>query len=460
MNPLKAVFGEVHWSPPQWASSLNRRLARGGLLLLLAIIIVTAAAFAWLQTRPQPPAIVAIPVTPGVATIVDEQLQPEPLFIDFRVRPGDTGTAGMTDSVARLDLLDAEVTDGIHLTPSVPGTWRWDSDNRLRFMPDADWPAGTRYTVRFEETLFAPGVRLAASSVDFETPPFAVTVDSIRFYQDPRDDAVRQVVATLAFSHAVDADSLARYSHLDMRPDGSTIDTDAVPLELSIDLAPHGRQAHLRSETVTLPDVESFATLRIESELQPAHGRTALDQPTYANTRIPDVSSYFRVDTAQALIVRDDDDNPAQTVTIAFTDRVNSDAFRQGLDVWLLPEHHTVNGRRMRHWNTPREVTDDILQQAVPVDVEMNPTEHDAAALQSFRVDTEAGRYLYVRIADGLTSAGDFVMVNGYDTVLRVPEYPQEARIARDGAVLPGRPPADVRRPRRTVTESRRRALA
>ncbi|MEX2259945.1 MAG: alpha-2-macroglobulin [Woeseia sp.] len=404
---------------------------------MLVVFVATAAAFAWYQTRPQPPAIVAIPTAPGVAAIVGEQLEPQPLVIDFSVRPGDSGTAGMTDSVARLDLLDAEMTDGIHLSPSIPGTWRWESDNRLRFTPDAEWPAGTRYTVRFGETLFAPGVRLADSSAEFETPPFTVTVDNIRFYQDPRDDAIRQVVATLAFSHAVDADSLARHSHLDMRPDGSTIDTDAVALDISIDLAPHGRQAFLRSGTISLPDVESFATLRIDTKVQPARGHGALQQPVYADTRIPDVSSYFRVDNAQALIVRDDEDNPAQTVTIAFTDRVNSDAFQQGLEVWLLPEQHTVNGRQMRSWNTPREVTDDVLQQAVPVDVHLNPTEHDAAALQSFRLDTEAGRYIYVRIADGLMSTGGFVMADGYDTVLHVPDYPQEARIARDGAVLP-----------------------
>jgi len=50
-------------------------------------------------------------------------------------------------------------------------------------------------------------------------------------HQDPRNDAVWQVVTTLAFSHAVDTDR--------------TINNDTVPLEASSDnLVPHSHQAH------------------------------------------------------------------------------------------------------------------------------------------------------------------------------------------------------------------------
>ena len=77
---------------------------------------------------------------------------PGELVIDFAV-VADPRTPSVTvDSVARIDLIGERVVDGISIQPAIEGEWRWSNENRLSFRPAGDWPAGQRYTIRFDES--------------------------------------------------------------------------------------------------------------------------------------------------------------------------------------------------------------------------------------------------------------------------------------------------------------------
>ena len=57
--------------------------------------------------------------------------------------------------------------------------------------------------------------------------------------------------------------------------------------------------------------------------------------------------------------------------------------------------------------------------------------------LHSAPFDLPEGRHLYLKIDSGLTSDGGFVLARPYDSVVRVPSYTKEAKIAQSGALLP-----------------------
>ena len=67
----------------------------------------------------------------------------------------------------------------------------------------------------------------------------------------------------------------------------------------------------------------------------------------------------------------------------------------------------------------------------------MNPTEADAAMLQSVTFDAPPRRHVYLRVEPGLVSTGEFVLGSTSDAVVPAPRYPKEAAIAQDGALLP-----------------------
>ena len=86
---------------------------------------------------------------------------------------------------------------------------------------------------------------------------------------------------------------------------------------------------------------------------------------------------------------------------------------------------------------TPREVTPAVLAESEPLDLTLNPTHRDTAALQSVTLDAPEGRRIYFRIGDGLTSTGGFVMASVHADIVSAPAYPKAATIALEGALLP-----------------------
>ena len=119
MRLLGRLFGELHWTPPEWGRRLGLRkfgLVAGGVVALAALLY---AGYAYYASLPQPTRVVAQVPAPGITPIVDGELRPEPLTLDFSV-VADPRLALLTvDSVARLDLIGTTLTQGIALEPAL-----------------------------------------------------------------------------------------------------------------------------------------------------------------------------------------------------------------------------------------------------------------------------------------------------------------------------------------------------
>jgi uncharacterized protein YfaS (alpha-2-macroglobulin family) len=436
---LVSIFGQLKWTPPPWAQRLGgRRFAT----LLVAVLLaggLAYAAYIYYESLPRPPRVVAEVQAPGVTPIVDDKLVPQPVTIRFSYQPDPDAPMPGALSAARIDLVGMALKGGIALDPAMPGEWKWAEENLLTFAPAEDWPAGQAYTVRFEPLLFSAEIELASDRVEFSTPELAVELEALEFYQDPVERSLRKVVGTLAFSHPVDPDSLNENLALLMRETDATVSTEPQSVGYRVDYDKFGRKAFVHSDPITLPERENFLSLHLEKGVRAAAGPSRLANLTRGQVGIPDVSSYFRVESLSATIARNDDDEPVQTVVIGFTDRVATEGFSDRVGAYLLPVDRRTGNRTQRRyrWQTPREVTADILAQSEQLELLPNPTDGDAAQLQSFRFDAPESRHIYVRVEGGLKSEGGFVMNSAYDEVLAVPPYPKEAKVARQGALLP-----------------------
>ena len=129
---------------------MARRARRAGLGILgLAVVAALAAGGRWyLASRPQAAQVVVQIEAPGATPIVEGELRPEALLLNFSVRADPRYPTDAAASIARLDLLGEVVREGISIEPAIPGQWRWASETQLRFSPQEDWPAGQTYTVR------------------------------------------------------------------------------------------------------------------------------------------------------------------------------------------------------------------------------------------------------------------------------------------------------------------------
>ncbi|MEZ4600972.1 MAG: alpha-2-macroglobulin [Syntrophotaleaceae bacterium] len=439
----KKLAGTFSWTPPPWATALNRRRKErpgrfwSGLFLLLILLTGGIAGYLQYLRLPKPLMVSASIEEPGLTPNVEDP-RPDPLRIIFSYKTDGLGPGQEVPesppSVARIDLVNQRLEDGIRLDPAMTGNWSFEGDRTLVFVPEREWPAGSSFTVRLDKKIFVPEIRFSELRYDFQTPAFTITLDDPEFYQDPRDRKIRKAVATLKFSHPVDESSLKKHLTMTMRPadKGAEAAPEEVKYEVTFDR--NRREAYVHSVPLELPERSNYLRLTVASGVEPAIGGKASDKDLYRDLLIPDRNSYLKVQEARADIVRNQQDEPQQVLFLRFTDDIAEEELKGKLRIWLLPEENPRH--RNRYWSGPREVTEAVLRQSEALNLAPLETEKGFAREYHIPFDVPAERTLYLRLEPGLTSLGGFVHASLYDTLIQPPAYPQEIKLAADGALL------------------------
>ena len=77
-----------------------------------------------------------------------------------------------------------------------------------------------------------------------------------------------------------------------------------------------------------------------------------------------------------------------------------------------------------------------MLAHARPVKVEQIPNEKEYSETHSFRYVAEVGEVLYIKVKNGMRSAGGYVLGRPSEHMLMVPEFPKELRVMQTGSLL------------------------
>ncbi|WP_319407170.1 alpha-2-macroglobulin [uncultured Desulfosarcina sp.] len=433
-----AVLGRLVYTPPPWMTAINSfRKNRPAIFWTLVLVLASVAlGAAYRFTIPGPIQVMAVITPPGPPADTDVPV-PDRLVVQFEyarddIRPDQPEPEG-DPSVARIDLIGKPV-DGIRMTPAVAGRWQWVDDRTLEFSPEKAWPAGTRFSVEFAPAIFSPETRLKKADNQFETPAFEAAIESLEFYQDPTDRAIRRVVATLFFSHPVDRQSLEQRLSMARRPSDEGVQTPPTPVGVTITYDKCQRRAYVSSDPLTLPPRPNTMRLSVNKGVMPLTGGSPTTASLSDTVLIPDLFSFLKVSEANALIVVNDRQEPQQVLSLTFTDAIDAGMLSKKLSVYLLPEFNSK--RKGRYWESPREVTEQELAASERMMLTSVPNERSASTTYHFVIDAPENRYLYLRIDENLTSVNGFVHSSFYDAVMATPAYPRQVQLAGEGSVL------------------------
>lgn len=434
INIPSQIFGRFTWWSPGWVGFLDshRKDSPKAFWGILFVLIIAGGSYAYYDSLPKPELVVAKvqtpPITPNVKAAV-----PYPLRVLFYLN-------GVPTSVASLDTMDEELNDYIKVSPSLKGKWRWEGENTLIFTPQKDWPAGQEYALGFSEKLFSKSVKLAANKTIFSTPSFKAAINSIRFYKDPVDSQIRKVVGTLSFSHPVDTKSFEEKLSLYMQPKKASDKRGAKPYKFTVSYDDNKRQAFIHSETVAIEKNETYMYLDVAAGIKPVYGPSESSGKLSNKVVIPSTYTFFRIQYANGQIVRDkkNDNQPDQALVVEFTDGVKSNDLSRNIKAFLLPKKRYVKRQypEIYIWQSPSEVTREVLSRSSTLALEVLPTERAYSNLQSFRFKAPEGRYIYLQINSGLKSEGGFNLSMVAPKLIRVPDYPKEAKIGFDGSLI------------------------
>jgi uncharacterized protein YfaS (alpha-2-macroglobulin family) len=478
------LIGDLSWQPPGWLRTLSAKArANRRSVAMAALMILLGAgggwyAWRWQQRQPKPHFVKV-----SIDDIGLTPLEKDPVLPRLRVN--------FSESAARLDLIDKPLpAELIRLEPSWPGRWLWMRDRTLVFTPKKDWSADQPFHVTIDPAALAPHVRLARYDFKTHTPAFGGGFRKTEFYQDPKDPAIKQVVATLQFTHAVDLEELNR--HLSVRMLGNTAvfrPADAAhPFTLTAGL--RQREFYLRTAPLTLPETEDFMKLILTPGLRGAQGGAPMRGDSQAKVRVPDLYSFFRIASAETKIVRNKDGDPEQFLIIETKGSARSEEIAKALQVYHLPkanpnrsEDHSAkekedndqpaddedetgdeddsskrDGRYHEDGNrdegagaedtkdadqaddfddwAPKEVDADALAHSKPLKPALIPAKEEYSEVHTFRLRLDSPGHLFVTIRKGVKALGGYTLRDDYTAVAPVPVPEKEIVIQGEGGVL------------------------
>ena len=452
---LRAAFGELAWRPPGWISHAsgamsrncagiaafaraNPRSAAGIAAGALLVLVGGAFLWRWYEARPKPIEVEFTAVPPPVTCYGCEPPgEPNPLIIRFAASTAPLERAGHP--------IDAK-EGGVSMTPDHAGQWIWDDDRTLRFQPAADWPIGESFKVAFARRGFAAeAVRLSEYGFEFVSPAFSARIAGTEFHQDPVVAQNKKVVATIAFTHPVDPDTLEKRVRLRMFNrinDAAEKELKAPTYTLVYDKLK--LNAHVHSAQLEAPAKGGRLELAVESGVRAARGGAGTRGPLTASVEVPGLNS-LKVAELSLDVVRDERNEPDQIVLIRTSFSVLERELPQKVHAWLLPTRHPdpkLQQEFERHgagqpfnW-TAANFRPDVLDANARLELTPIPGEREHYELHSLRYAAEPGRYLYVKVDAGLKSFGGYLLGDAIERIIRVPEFPRELSILHQGSLL------------------------
>lgn len=448
-SPLRILFaylfGNISYSCPPWLIVLGK-MARSRpvvfwslALLFFTLMIGGSLRYQWYTHQPKPPVITASITAPKVTPISEDGLYPYDLTIDFGITQPDTGF--VAQSVAPLSDIGKEVSEGVRITPAIEGTWSWDSDSRLRFTPKNDWPAGITYDIAFDKTFFAPGKMPQPLTYRFSTAPFAAEITAFTFYQDPTHPKIQQALATVAFNFPVDPSSFEQHLTLMLQAlQDKHASINEPHYQYTVTYDKFKRTAYLQSQPIAPTQIPRYLQLAVGKGVKAAVGPGESTQAVDKNLLIPDLHSFFKVTNAIASIIRNQQDQPGQVLSLETSLGVTEREMSKHLHVYVLPKNYPAIGSEQEkpdyQWQNPGEVTPKILALAKPLAMKTIPAEDNYATLHHYQFNAQSPQYLYLKLDKGTQGFGDFVLNDDYMAVILIPAYPQEINFIHPGALL------------------------
>lgn len=451
---LTALLGDVSWSPPPWWNRLrarffsperqqqlltawsksrawvqaHRRQLSIGSGVFAAVLLAGIAGYIWYQSLPKPIELSISGTAPAATPLIDNA-RPEAIRINF------------SGSAARLDQVDKVVTSGIQIAPPIAGEWRWSGDSSLIFTPKEDWSVGQSYVVKLDPVLFPEHIRLERYEYRFSSALFTASIASLEFYQDPKNQKQKKIVATVRFSHPVESADFEKRIALRMTGEKAGFlgfGSSSYPFTVSYNK--FKGEAYIHSDPVKIPEKDSSMSLVIDSGARSERGGNATSDKLESTVAIPGMYNFFRIQSAQLSLVRNERFEPEQVLVLNTTDGIQEEILQKAMQAYVLPRDlPAMQGqpeRKNYHWYRPEQIGPEILAQAKVLELKPLPTDKEYAALHSFKYQAEPGQFVYIKVDKGIQSAGGYVLAKVFDAVQRVPEFPRELNIMYDGAVL------------------------
>ena len=412
----------------------------------VAIVLIAAAVLLWnlFSSNPDISKFKVSVSSPSVSTFTDENnmffasqhslpdvnndrtiTNPSNLVISYSLESGNYAP------VFKMNLIGTDLTNKIKISPFIKGTWRLLGDNALMLVPEEQWPADTKFTVKISDELFNEDASVDEKRITFTTPEITATVDNFNVYSAPEDKKSVIGVAVISFDYEIDTKDFE---------DKVSLKLDDEKLNFTVKFDRFHRTAFIISAPVRITD--NAQVMRIKLNRVSALDGNSKTKKLTANLTIEAADNIFKTTSVETTIADDNDGNAQQLILVNTTTAAQSEKnLSEYISAYLLPQYSNEEDKQnnVSHDWKADEITDKVLSESKQL--KLNPMNFATPAGEhryafSYDVSEKSKRYIYVQIKSGAKSENGFEMKNGLSTILQIPYPTPSVKIAGSGALL------------------------
>nr|WP_253307492.1 palindromic element RPE1 domain-containing protein [Rickettsia endosymbiont of Ceutorhynchus assimilis] len=388
-----------------------------------------------------------------------------------------------------LGIAGQKINEYVTIEPKIAGEWLFDRNYNIIFTPKEHFLADQTYKVTInEKAIFPQFINLDQNNITFKTLPLLPIIKEMNYLQD---NDKKLIQTKIEFNYPIDPKTLEKRLSF-------VKSTTTEKLFFSVKFNDNNTEATIITNIKSLEDSEYIVSFTIEDGVKPLYGEKDfshknVDTQKYSYKQqvlIPSLSSYLKVTKAVATIVKDNKYIPQQIIIVTTNAPISGEEVKNHLELLLLPKDKPASsqgslGKKDYAWQSPKEITDDILKKAEKVNFELLPTasenntldrlhnvankeefegntERSTAAysnvredastgltyklpleasyatglLHSFKINTIPSRYLLLKIKQGMEAKGNLVLGNDYSQILQVPNELKEVKLMSNGSIL------------------------
>src|SRR5688572_27574715 len=434
---LPKVIGQWNWKAPPWVPWIGQKGSqfhgylnadpKRALTFVIGLAILSVGVI-WYWSRPSPHYVSYVVESPALTTYDQNGIKTIfPLRVNF------------SESTAPLKYVEKQVTEGIDLSPAIPGSWFWTTDRQLIFTPKDDWPIGTTFRVKIAgRGVVDQSVRLEDYRFDFDSPPFSARITESFFYQDPVDPNLKKLVASVGFSHPVDKAEFERHVSLSLAKDAQYLGLEPDSRFFTVVYDKFDLGAHIHSAALAMPRDDTPMTVKVDKGVRAARGGNETSDALQAVVTIPGRSS-LRFSGAHMTLVDNARYEPEQILFVSSSSPVAERALTGGVAAYVLPLRHPnqpAEQRRPYEWTAADEVGKDILDKSQSLQLSYVPSEEGGNSQHGFKFRAPVGRYVYVSVKDGIQGIGGYIAGKPYVDTFRVEPFKPALTFLGEGALL------------------------
>lgn len=448
---LGPVLGQINWQAPKWAGLVGKGFlhfeawvlshVKGLSVTIILLCLFGGAgfyAYHWQLNKPKPIEIAPIVYSDYTARIY----APRPTNYQANSPKPNNLLLTFNGSVAPIEQIDKIVDQGIRLSPSVEGSWKWSSQASLTFTPIQDWAIGQKYTVKIDpDVLLAPQSRINQTEYTFTTDDFSYQFVSSEFYQNPQEPLQKNAIYQVRFSHPVDTASFEKQLSVMLKTPESPGSIKVLDKKFNFSVKYNDKKldAWIRSEPVSLPNEQSVMDLVINPGVKSALGGKGTQKKSNRTVSVPGV--YRPLISNVSITLAETDNNQQQQVLLVQTqDQVNVNEFSKQIKAWILPASRpeTLYEKAVEnyHWTSKDDINSILLKLSTPLKLTLSDVDGDTQAIMGFKFKAIPGQYIYIDVGTDYTSVGGYKPSGRYSGVYAVPDYPRMLSFMSQGAIL------------------------